>query len=46
MATMKKKMDKAPEKKSGPKKIGMRTKFSAKHHQAVGSHTSGTYKGK
>lgn len=33
-------------KKSGPKKIGMRSKFSAKHHSPIGDHAGGMYKGK
>ena len=33
-------------KKDGPKKIGMRSKFSARHHDPIGDHEGGMYKGK
>lgn len=30
----------------GPKKIGMRSKFSSKHHKPIGEHEGGMYKGR
>jgi hypothetical protein len=30
----------------GPKKLGMHSKYSARHHQAIGSHEGHPYKGK
>lgn len=33
-------------KEGGPKKIGMRSKFSAKHHSPIGEHEGHAYKGK
>lgn len=32
--------------KEGPRKIGMRHKFSARHHSPIGEHEGGMYKGK
>lgn len=39
-------MAKKRSKESGPKKIGMRSKFSARHHSPIGEHEGGMYKGK